>query len=208
MQFAQDMCHPVMFSHMAYCMFSYLFSWWDHHWLRRRKPKYFQFTPRPVSARLIFDWIEGWGKRSVCLYATAAPLQSCDTATPLLSDFKDTENEQEDAVKVPLAVFYGTDDYLVDGERFVRTFEGYEDHGMSQSPMRMSRTIATHQGSLSKRIEDEEARRGHNSLFPMLRLVLAERINGYEHMDTIWAHDNHETTYPGIFRVLESTYAT
>ncbi|RCI05822.1 hypothetical protein CU098_013566, partial [Rhizopus stolonifer] len=66
--FAQTMIEPRVFCFLAYSMFSYLFSWWDSHWLRRRKAKYFQFTPRPVSSRLIADWIAGWGRKGICLY--------------------------------------------------------------------------------------------------------------------------------------------
>jgi hypothetical protein len=69
--------------------------------------------------------------------------------------------------KVPLVVFYGTADHIVDGEKLVKT------------------------------LNDKSSK-----LFPALELVHAERIEGYEHMDTIWAHDNHITTYPIILDSL------
>ncbi|KAG0172077.1 hypothetical protein DFQ28_010067 [Apophysomyces sp. BC1034] len=83
----------------------------------------------------------------------------------------DTVVETPGVSKVPLAVFYGTKDYLVDGDRFVQMFE--------------TRSL-----------------QGSNVFLPMLDLVHVERIEGYEHMDTIWAHDNSLTTYPGLFKVL------
>ncbi|KAG0164611.1 hypothetical protein DFQ30_009707 [Apophysomyces sp. BC1015] len=145
-------CPPSLFAYLAYSTFAFVFAWWDHHWLRRRKTKYFQFTPRPVSTRLIRDWLNSWGRHGLCMYI-------------------DTVVETPGVSKVPLAVFYGTKDYLVDGDRFVQMFE--------------TRSL-----------------QGSNVFLPMLDLVHVERIEGYEHMDTIWAHDNSLTTYPGLFKVL------
>ncbi|KAI8378752.1 Alpha/Beta hydrolase protein [Choanephora cucurbitarum] len=124
---------------------------------------YFQFTPRPVSAKLIADWIAGWGRQGICLYI-------------------ERNNPIKVQRKVPLIVFYGTADYLVDGEQFVRTFEGHETHGLS-----------SHQKPLV----------AQQSYFPMLDLVHVERIDGYEHMDTIWGYDNHITTYPILLENLD-----
>ncbi|KAK4519785.1 Glycerol-3-phosphate/dihydroxyacetone phosphate acyltransferase [Mucor velutinosus] len=174
MSFAQTIVEPRLFCFLAYSMFSYLFSWWDSHWLRRRKAKYFQFTPRPVSSRLIADWIAGWGRKGVCLYVA-------DQNTVMNTDFKR---------KVPLVVFYGTADYLVNGERFVRTFPGYETHGLSPEQVAKESTPSTSDCQ--------------KTLFPMLDLVHVERVDGYEHMDTIWGHDNHKTTYPIVLKNLEN----
>ncbi|KAI9029937.1 Alpha/Beta hydrolase protein [Phycomyces nitens] len=155
MNLSQKLCNPSLFCFLAYSMFSYLFAWWDSHWLTRRKPKYFQFTPRPVSSKLILDWMHGWGKRGLLLHVPDSPPQLLPGLTK----------------KIRLAIFYGTADYLVDGEKLVRTLEA----------------------------QDKQSR---PTLFPMLDLVHVERIEGYEHMDTIWGHDNHTTTYPGIFNML------
>ncbi|KAI7899403.1 Alpha/Beta hydrolase protein [Cokeromyces recurvatus] len=170
MKLVQTMIEPRIFSFLAYSMFSYLFNWWDNHWLRRRKVKYFQFTPRPVSARLISDWLAGWGRKGTLLYVADKEQEDDDTK-------KDTTK------KVPLIVFYGTSDYLVNGERFVRTFPGYENHGL---------------GEQSPPVNDSRP------LFSMLNLVQVERLVGYEHMDTIWGHDNHKTTYPIILKNLKN----
>ncbi|KAI8384460.1 Alpha/Beta hydrolase protein [Radiomyces spectabilis] len=176
MMTAQKWLPPRPFSVLAYSMFAYLFSWWDRHWLRRRKVKYFQFTPRLVSSRLIADWLEGWGRRGVCLHLTGSNGSHADLKNRLPSE------------KVPLAVFYGSDDYLVSGERFIRTFAGYEKYDAS-----------------GHFIPDPVTDHAENNLFPMLNLIHVERIPDYEHMDTIWGHDNLDTTYPGIFKVLSSS---
>ncbi|KAI9483474.1 MAG: Alpha/Beta hydrolase protein [Benjaminiella poitrasii] len=136
--------------------------------LVKRKIKYFQFTPRPVSVRLIADWLAGWGRKGTLLYVADQDIRQ--------NDVKTTTN------KIPLVVFYGTADYLVNGERFVRTFPGYEHHGLDAS------------GDYGATTRTEKA------LFSMLELVHVERLVGYEHMDTIWGHDNHKTTYPIILK--------
>ncbi|GAA5802632.1 hypothetical protein HPULCUR_008105 [Helicostylum pulchrum] len=180
MSLAQSIIEPKLFCFLAYSMFSYLFAWWDSHWLRTRKAKYFQFTPRPVSSKLIWDWIIGWGRKGVCLY---------------IADQNNNHHlhlgQEKSQHKVPLVVFYGTHDYLVNGERFVRTFTGYETHGMS--PAELAKQSSNH--------ESKELNK--NTLFPMLELTHVERLKGYEHMDTIWAHDNHKTTYPIILSNLD-----
>ncbi|RCH81022.1 hypothetical protein CU098_004643 [Rhizopus stolonifer] len=178
MTLIQTVLHPKLFCFLAYSMFSYLFAWWDSHWLRRRKIKYFQFTPRPVSARLIADWIAGWGRTGVCLHVADRNYNRLDYST---------------LKKVPLVVFYGTADYLVNGERFVRTFAGYETHGLSQQQL-AKETSTNESACLDKKY--------NTTLFPMLDLVHAERIEGYEHMDTIWGHNNHQTTYPILLKQL------
>lgn len=178
MSLAQVLIAPKLFCFLAYSMFSYLFQWWDSHWLRRRKAKYFQFTPRPVSAKLISDWITGWGRKGVCMY---------------IADQNNSHQRKRRDHKVPLVVFYGTADYLVSGERFVRTFAGYETHGQPPS---------TTQSAATENHDDDQW--ANKSLFPMLELVHVERVEGYEHMDTIWGYDNHETTYPIVLHNLEN----
>ncbi|KAI7865655.1 Alpha/Beta hydrolase protein [Spinellus fusiger] len=104
MNTSQALFGSSLFSSLAYSMFSYLFTWSDKHWLQRRKVKYFQFTPRPVSVRLMMDWMRGWGRQGMLPY-----LEPMDTLLP--------------STRVPLAVFYGTHDALVDGARFVAQFK-------------------------------------------------------------------------------------
>jgi hypothetical protein len=181
MSLAQSLIEPKLFCFLAYSMFCYLFTWWDSHWLRRRKAKYFQYTPRPVSSKLIADWIAGWGRKGVCMY--------------IADQNNHHYHQQKTTSKVPLVVFYGTADYLVNGERFVRTFAGYETHGLSPSQLAKEE---------SSNHDDRWNTKTKNTLFPMLDLVHVERVEGYEHMDTIWGHDNHETIYPIILKNLDN----
>ncbi|KAI9255807.1 Alpha/Beta hydrolase protein [Phascolomyces articulosus] len=144
---------------------------------------------KPVSSQLISDWMEGWGKRGVLLYVTDA-VSSPITSISTMGLSSSTPGY------VPLTVFYGTDDYLVDGERFVQTFDGYENYGRRVSPQDIPylKATATKGGGGS----------GKSSLFPMLKLVHAQCIDGYEHMDTIFGYDNIITTYPAVFNALST----
>lgn len=179
MSVAQKYVEPNLFCFLAYSMFSYLFTWWDSHWLRRRKAKYFQYTPRPVSSKLIADWIAGWGRKGVCMY---------------IGDENVNHNQKKSTYQVPLTIFYGTADYLVNGERLVRTFKGFEAHGLSRT--QLAKESSNH--------EDSTTSSNTKTLFPMLNLVHVERIEDYEHMDTIWGYDNHTTTYPILLKNLKT----
>ncbi|CAO3600661.1 unnamed protein product [Absidia cylindrospora] len=179
---AQNHLPPSIMSTLAYSVFSYLFAWWDHHWVQRRKIKYFQYTPRPVSTRLLLDWLEGWGRQGVCLHINDKPTTQC------------VPHEE----KIPLAIIYGSDDYLVDGASFVRSFEGYENHGLMEDEWNRLDQLQQQQQQQNQQLHPK-----HSFCFPTLQLVLVKRIAGYEHMDTIWAHDNTITSFPAIIDVLD-----
>jgi hypothetical protein len=121
------------------------------------------------------DWLDGWGRQGVCLHIN-------NTTT------RATTNKEDG--KIPLAIIYGASDYLVDGASFVRSFEGYENHGLMEDEWRQ----------LDQHISPPMKQPS----FPTLDLVHVERIPDYEHMDTIWAHDNTMTTYPVIYSILKT----
>lgn len=56
MKFSYDWTPATPYAALGYQMFAYLFEWNDTHWLQRRKPKMFRFTPQPVSSRVMFWW--------------------------------------------------------------------------------------------------------------------------------------------------------
>ncbi|KAI9302408.1 Alpha/Beta hydrolase protein [Cunninghamella echinulata] len=191
----QNYLPPKMMSHLAYSMFAYLFEWWDENWIKRRKVKYFQFTPRTVSSQLLLDWIEGWGQRGICKYVD---IESHASA----SSIPETITTSAYIRKTPLTIIYGTNDYLVDGAAFVRSFKRYEQHGIiineeEEEEDEINETTPIHNTTVA-------ATGRYQFSFPTLELIHVERIEGYEHMDTIWAADNHITTYPIIFKALDN----
>ncbi|KAI9365373.1 Alpha/Beta hydrolase protein, partial [Zopfochytrium polystomum] len=161
MNAVQRWAPPRVFMGLAYRMFRYLFGWTDAHWQKSRKATYFQFTPRPLSTKIIHHWAQ---------IAT----------TKVIGPFQDRgldANEQPcsfdlGCVQCPVALFYGSVDTIVDGERLRRELEAAE-----------ARRVGRHE----------------------LRLVAAERIEGYEHLDCLWAVDAESKVWCRIAEVLEKT---
>lgn len=197
---AQKYLPPKVLSHVAYSVFAYLFEWWDDHWIKRRKVKYFQYTPRLASSQLLLDWIEGWGQKGLCKYVDMEYRLSSSSSSSSSSSVQYSR-------KIPLALIYGTKDYLVDGEAFVRTFKGYEQHGIILNEENENNNDNNSIDEEQEFIINENTpihTKQHSCSFPTLELVHVERIEGYEHMDTLWGSDNHITTYPIIFKTLNN----
>ncbi|RUP50422.1 Alpha/Beta hydrolase protein [Jimgerdemannia flammicorona] len=152
---------PAIFSILAYQMFAYLFSWHDTYWLRRRKIKYFQFTPRSTSARLLRDWMDGWGRKGVCAFVNGEGVEA---------DGIDGDERK----KVPFGVFYGTEDHLVDAGRLVKLFES---NGQKEAC--------------------------RPAFVDCLDLIKVVSVEGYEHMDVVWARDSNETVFGGVEQILK-----
>lgn len=69
MKFSYDWVPAVPYAALGYQMFAFLFDWNDTHWLHRRKPKMFRFTPQPVSSESLFWWAgkDGFAARGCIL---------------------------------------------------------------------------------------------------------------------------------------------
>lgn len=120
MNFFQRVLNPHMFASLAYQMFCYLFNWADTLWIRSRKRKYFMFTPRPTSCKILRHW---------GLMIKAGKVVSMDPSIDCT-----LKN-----IRCPTMVVYGADDSMVDGGKlakelkslnspvhFVHSVEGYE----------------------------------------------------------------------------------
>eukprot|EP00999_Lentomonas_sp_LEN2_P002631 NODE_509_length_1414_cov_98.146076_g475_i0.p1 GENE.NODE_509_length_1414_cov_98.146076_g475_i0~~NODE_509_length_1414_cov_98.146076_g475_i0.p1 ORF type:complete len:294 (-),score=24.12 NODE_509_length_1414_cov_98.146076_g475_i0:36-917(-) len=92
-----------IFAELAYPMFNYLFKWSDTRWKKTRKPKYFQFTPRPNSTKLIKQYM-------------------AMTKTGRLETFGTGEPYPLEEISTPLALFHGTSDYLCKCTELVELF--------------------------------------------------------------------------------------
>lgn len=114
----QRMLPAGMFSSLAYHMFSYLFFWGDALWEKTRKIKYFMFTPRPASCRLIQHW---------CSVSRAGQLIPWESSSSVYASDKlehETSDESTAArtydlgnITCPIALFWGSRDKLVLGEK-------------------------------------------------------------------------------------------
>ncbi|KAI9361151.1 Alpha/Beta hydrolase protein [Zopfochytrium polystomum] len=151
---------PMVFMTLAYHMFHYLFGWTDTNWNPANKPAYFQFTPRPQSAKLLHHWAQmGSAKVVQPFRAQHPPSPASASASPATPHYDVT------AVRCPLALYYGTKDTIVDARRLHRECWAARGRGV--------------------------------------RLVAVEEVDGYEHMDCLWAVDAGAKVWRRVVKVLE-----
>jgi len=100
----QAIANPLIFSSLAFNMFCYLFNWTDNLWDASRKPKYFLFTPRPTSCKLLTHWSDIIRLGTLHLYRNEeGPSKLCNVAD----------------IHCPTAIFYSPEDSLVHGDGLV-----------------------------------------------------------------------------------------
>uniref|UniRef100_A0A6B2L7M9 Partial AB-hydrolase lipase domain-containing protein n=1 Tax=Arcella intermedia TaxID=1963864 RepID=A0A6B2L7M9_9EUKA len=145
--------HKRIFSSFAYIMFAYLFGWTSDRWKKGRKPAIFQTTPRPISTKLIRNWLD---------ISRSGRLKSQEYSDIAQARVAEERHYELGNVKCPVAVFWGKGDSLVDGERLVV----------------------------------EMRKIGVNLVFEL-------GIEGYEHMDLLWAGDVVEKVFKHLERLLE-----
>lgn len=109
MKFSYDWTPARPYAALGYQMFAYLFDWNDTHWLKRRKPKMFRFTPEAVSSRQLFWWAgkNGFAARG-CLF--------------------DPDTQWYNEKFPPLALYGGGEDHLVLPKPASQHFHAHEPH--------------------------------------------------------------------------------
>jgi pimeloyl-ACP methyl ester carboxylesterase len=126
-------------------LFVQLFGWTDRNWHKDRKVKYFQFSPRPTSARLLRHWghIARQGQ-----IIPMPPAQTTPTAVSHIPLPADPSFDESDPVAqsyelsnlgCPVLVVYGGEDKLVHGKRLV------EDMRARGAPLAGDICIAHHE---------------------------------------------------------------
>jgi pimeloyl-ACP methyl ester carboxylesterase len=132
MYIVQRQMSPKAFGHLAYNMFNYLFNWGDAYWCHWRKTKYFLFTPRPVSSRLIHHWGEitktGQLKPYTASKRSTKPAALVDDDELGAADVVPRPVEEMrvysvSEIECPVAVFFGGKDRLVLGKTLVETLQ-------------------------------------------------------------------------------------
>lgn len=102
----QKQVHPLLYSNMAFNMFSYLFNWGDELWEKSRKARYFLFTPRPLSSKLLSHWCDIIRLGKIHFYSTNP------SDSPRFCNSTD--------IRCPIAIFYSSGDSLVDGAKLTQ----------------------------------------------------------------------------------------
>jgi len=113
MCFMQKYLPAFLFAHMSYNMFCYLFNWGDDLWKKSRKVKYFLFSPRPVSCKLLMHWCSIIKEGRLHSF-NGSYHENCnaDGAANTGCNLKD--------ITCPVALMYSTGDSLVHGKKLVQ----------------------------------------------------------------------------------------
>ncbi|TPX36735.1 hypothetical protein SmJEL517_g01161 [Synchytrium microbalum] len=143
-----------LFMSLAYSMFAYLFSWHDENWDESHKPHYFQFTPRPTSAKAILHWARCAKLRTLVPWSSTTD----DNTTPAPYS---TSYDFSCLGDIKLALFYGSRDRIIDGDRVMREARG------------------------------------------KCNLVYGEHLDGYEHLDVVWAVDAKSRVFDPIALIFD-----
>ena len=127
-----------------------------------RKSKYFQFTPRSQSCKLI----EHWGEI---------------TRAGRIVDFDTGRRYPFENIMCPVALFHGDQDYMA---------------RCGEVEQEIRRTCAT----------TRAPRKGLLTHWPLYRspdmIRHVEVVEGFEHLDLIWAEDSPERVFEPLVRVL------
>ncbi|KAI8610096.1 Alpha/Beta hydrolase protein [Chytriomyces sp. MP71] len=161
MTFVQKFIPAELMSALSYHMFHFLFDWGDRNWNPTHKTHYFQFTPRPQSAKLLHQWAQIGRARAIRPF--------CETDEPARTR-EDGEMFDVGCIRCPLALYYGTRDAIVD-----------------------ARKLHLQCWETSQREEG-----GH-----VVDLVAVEEVEGYEHLDCLWATNAEEKVWRRVVRVFE-----
>ncbi|EME50314.1 hypothetical protein DOTSEDRAFT_68991, partial [Dothistroma septosporum NZE10] len=208
MLMAHKILPPVPYSWMGYHVFSFLFSWSDSRWDRGLRNRMFQWAPTYVSSESMRWWL---GREC---FAN----QKCILATREEGQLEDKEDEEDDAV---IRQYYAErekrDSGITPRRRLTRNLTSFRCQTL------------THQHHDTKRGEfawyDDRfpplalwvcgaddlvdgrrlLRRFDRGREPHVRVVHKKIIEGYEHLDVIWAMDAIEKVGKEVREVIWRT---
>lgn len=167
---------PKVFASLAFNMFCYLFNWNDNYWLPSR------YANRPISLRNFSESLN-----ILCTHRGHSPANYWPTGlTSFALDvcihfryiseipfYLDCVQQREgseshvqfqpSSIQCPLALFYSTEDSLVDAEKLLEILA--------------EKGISSH---------------------------CVTKLNGYEHMDLIWANDAPEKVFEPLVKILKA----
>ena len=190
--------HPRMYGWMGYKVFSFLFNWTDERWDRGLRDRMFQFAPVYVSAESMRWWLgrECFAKHK-CILSTKEEWRA--------EEREDHEQEQEQSVLAEV-------DRDMKGQGEVERSERKAE-ARKRRP-KGSRAWYNHQappfalwvcGNDCLVDGDKLLRRFERGREPHVKLVHKKVIEGYEHLDVIWAIDAVEQVFKEVREVLWKT---
>lgn len=182
---------------MGYLVFSFLFNWTDERWERDLRDRCFQFAPVYVSAESMRWWL---GREC---FAT----QKCILATREEGRIEDKEDEEEDEER---EYYSGNAAYRTEtgegGEEGVPNKYDEDDRGKyawyNEQVPPMALWVAGADDLVDGRRLLKRFERGRE---PHVDVVHSKVIEGYEHLDVIWAMDSLEKVGREVKEVIWKT---
>lgn len=181
---------PRFYGAMGYRVFSFLFDWTDDRWERALRDRMFQFAPVYVSAESMRWWL---GRECFAK-------QKCILATREEKDLEDREDEEEDGRR-------GGEESEGESEDGERTSgDGDQDkgryawYGPGTPPFAL--WVCGNDALVDGRRLLRRFERGRE---PHVDLVHAKVIEGYEHLDVIWAMDAIEKVGKEVREIIWKT---
>lgn len=173
---------PRLYGWLGYKVFSFLFSWSDSQWDRGLRNRLFQFAPVYVSAEAMRWWlgVDGFA-RHTCILATAETVRAEDQL-----DAQSEEPQSQTQQHLELQRVYGKGATAWYGE--------------DTPPMAMW-VCGDDELVDGRRL----LRRLENGREPAVRLVHSKVIDGYEHLDVLWAMDAVDQVFVEVKEVLWKT---
>lgn len=192
---------------MGYRIFSFLFNWSDERWERDLRDRMFQFAPVYVSAESMRWWL---GRECFAK-------QKCILATREEKTIEDKEDEEEDqkASRSPSpSEESGDDEQNMDHEKSGHTARNENKHGQSKDRENarfawygpQAPPFALWVCGADDLVDGRRLlRRFERNREPYIDVVHSKVIEGYEHLDVIWAMDAIEKVGKEVREVLWKT---
>ena len=177
---------PRFYGAMGYRVFSFLFDWTDDRWERGLRDRMFQFAPVYVSAESMRWWL---GRECFAK-------QKCILATREEKDIEDREDEEEDERGENSES--GSEEE--EGEKRDEDRGRYAWYGPGTPPFAF--WVCGNDALVDGRRLLRRFERGRE---PHVDLVHSKVIEGYEHLDVIWAMDAIEKVGKEVREVIWKT---
>jgi pimeloyl-ACP methyl ester carboxylesterase len=172
---------------MGYRVFSFLFNWTDQRWERDLRNRYFQFAPVYVSAESMRWWLgRECFARQKCILSTKLEIQ--------MENEEDREDDEEEMAKR-------------NGDSIhQKLHHNHKDHGRFAWYDEHVPPFALWVAGSDDLVDGQRLlRRFNRGREPHVEVVHSKVIEGYEHLDVIWAVDSLEKVGKEVLETIWKT---
>ncbi|KGQ07640.1 Sterol esterase 2 [Beauveria bassiana D1-5] len=182
---------PRLYGWLGYKVFSYLFGWTDGRWDRGLRDRFFQFAPVHVSAETMRWWLGGDGfAKHKCVLATRETVRGEDKL-----DQQDAHNDAQSTVRVQ------TKEDMELRRLYGRGATAWYDENVPPMALWVCEKDELVDGR-------KLLRRFSNGREPHVKLVHSKVVDGYEHLDVLWAMDAVDQVFVEVREVLWKTWTS